>query len=296
MNYFNEKKALINKLSIASRFSKKSRLSRLIANPIKALYPKFLGILNITKEVNVQTFWGKEMKVILPEGVSTSIWRYSYFEEENCFYMIDCLRKGMTFIDIGAHFGFFSLLGSYLVGEKGEVLSFEPMPDTYSQLKENVNGCNNIKTFNYAAFNEDKKVKFFDYGLVNSAFNSMFDRPRKTDINSSNNGKEIIAEAKTIDNIIEEKRIKRVDLVKIDAESSEFQVLKGMSKTIKLYRPDIILEVGDFDIDNVPKSEKIITWLEEAGYIPYELIGGNLEKHRKSQSYEYKNLFFMQKK
>jgi hypothetical protein len=116
---------LINKLSSAVYRARRDRLKRLVANPWKMIYPKLLTIIHKTREVKARTFWGEEMHVWLPENVSKSIWRYGFFEEDVCLYMLYHLEEGMTFIDIGAHIGFFTLLGSHLVGKKGNVLSFE---------------------------------------------------------------------------------------------------------------------------------------------------------------------------
>lgn len=127
---------LLENLSFASNLSKKSRIIRVANNPWKMLYPKIMKIIKKNIEVKVPTFWGGEMSVVLPEDVSVSIWRYGYFEEDVVRYMLRFLTEGMTFIDIGAHFGFFTLLGSYLVGKSGKVLAFEPTPTTYQQLKK----------------------------------------------------------------------------------------------------------------------------------------------------------------
>ena len=114
------------------------------------------------------------MNVWLPEPVSKSIWRYGYFEEDVCLAMLYYLERGMTFIDVGAHIGFFTLLGSYLVGREGKVLSFEPTPSTYRLLKKNVVNCPNVCIYNCTAFSEETNIKFYDYGLEKSSYNLAF--------------------------------------------------------------------------------------------------------------------------
>ena len=44
----------------------------------------------------------------------------------------------MTVIDVGANFGWFSLIFSTLLGNQGSVHSFEPVPPTFKILKQNV--------------------------------------------------------------------------------------------------------------------------------------------------------------
>jgi hypothetical protein len=70
------RQGLLNNLCQAVRASKKNRLSKILANPWKAGLPKFLNITNKSEEVKAQTFFGREMYVLLPEVVSVHIWRY----------------------------------------------------------------------------------------------------------------------------------------------------------------------------------------------------------------------------
>lgn len=54
--------------------------------------------------------------VVIAELVSLFIYRYGFFEEGLTNIFLHYLKPGMTFFDIGAHFGYFTLLGSALVG------------------------------------------------------------------------------------------------------------------------------------------------------------------------------------
>ena len=40
------------------------------------------------------------------------------------------LKPGMTFIDVGANIGYFTVLASRLVGPEGRVIGFKPNPRT----------------------------------------------------------------------------------------------------------------------------------------------------------------------
>src|SRR5215813_2618674 len=48
------------------------------------------------------------------------------------------LSPGGVFYDVGANAGFFSLIASRLVGERGRVVAFEPSPAVAASLKRNV--------------------------------------------------------------------------------------------------------------------------------------------------------------
>jgi FkbM family methyltransferase len=289
-----DRQKLMRQLNNASRFTKRKRIARLARHPWRMLYPKLLEIGRRPKEIRSRTFWGGEMNVIYPETVSMNIWRYGYFEEAVCLYMLNHLKEGMTFIDIGAHFGFFTLLGSHLVGPKGRVLAFEPTPSTCRQLQKNIVNYSehpNIQIFNCAAYNEEREIKFYDYGIQYSALNSGFGIRRKDAAAFAKN--EIKVEARKLDNILKEGGIDHVDLIKIDAESSEIHVLKGMAETLNGSRPALILEVGDFEIEGVPRSKEIVAWLQGMGYSPYQVREGKMVPHEVMENYEYDNLLFL---
>lgn len=102
--------------------------------------------------------------------------------------------------------------------------------------------------------------------------------------------------ARKIDDVLKGKKFKNLNFIKIDAESSEIHVLKGMIETLKNYKPNIIIEVGDFEVHGVPKSKEIITWLEQMNYSPYEIHNGEIVSHIVRERYEYCNLLFLANK
>jgi FkbM family methyltransferase len=62
--------------------------------------------------------------------------------------------------------------------------------------------------------------------------------------------------------IVEGLGLKRVDVIKIDAEGAEVQVLKGGVKTIMRFRPFIVVEVRNRNIDQFEQiNEKLGVFL-----------------------------------
>ncbi len=61
---------------------------------------------------------------------------------------INEIKEGYVVFDIGAHVGFYTLLSSQLVGEQGQVVSFEPFPPNLSYLKRHIqlNKLKNVKS------------------------------------------------------------------------------------------------------------------------------------------------------
>lgn len=262
---------------------------RLVKHPWKMVFPKILHLIDANRMVTARTFWGGRMRVVLPEDVSTVIWRYGFFERDVCLFLIHALKERMVFLDVGAHFGFFSLMASHLVGAYGRVYSLEPTPSTFELLQANVTQAGNITALKLAAFNRDGDMDFLDFGSRNAAFNSLFGvRPGAPDITP----RSIKVRARSIDALVKEGTLPRFDVVKIDAESSELHVLEGMANAIRKFRPLIILEVGDFSIDGVASSNEVVQLLECHGYEVRELAGNEIKPHVRKETYQYGNLLF----
>ena len=233
------------------------------------------------------------MRILLPEEVSLYIWRKGHLEPDTCAFLLEHLNLGMTFVDIGSHFGFFTLLGSSLVGESGHVLAFEPMPRTFRILSENIGmraAYRNIVAFNVGVGAFEGEAEFNDFGPVFSAFNSVF--PARI-LGGGRHAEKIRCRVRSIDSVIDELQLTRCDVIKIDAESSEFLVIAGMARTIERFRPNIILEVGDYDLPGVSTSRKLIDTMIGYGYAAWECRNGQWREHERLDRYSFRNLFFV---
>lgn len=264
------------------RFAK-SQLTEIILRQIKRQY-----------RVVAKTFWQEQMEVWFPEPVSVTIQRYGVYEPELTSFLLRYLKPGYTFIDIGAHFGYFTLLASALVGKDGEVHSFEPTPSTFSVLAKNSSTKQNIKLNNLAVWSNPGTFEFSDYGLRYSAFNSFFN-PRL----NKEEQKNIPAELHTISSVsLDQYTVEfevMPDFIKIDAESSEYQILLGMKQVLTNKRPIISLEVGDEEVEETLSSNEIVKFLLKYDYVPYELTAHKVIPHEILERYRPSNLLFIPK-
>jgi FkbM family methyltransferase len=229
------------------------------------------------------------MRVVLPEVVSAEIY-FNHFAEQNVTYaMLKTLRPGMVVCDVGAHLGAYSLLTSRLVGSSGIVHAFEPTSSTFSLLQENVRARKNIILHNVAVYSENTMVKFRDYGLARSAFNSIYRARIEEDWAVES---ETLVPTTTLDSLFRD-GVRLPDFVKIDAESAELHVLKGMEEIIRVKRPVIALEVGDVESRSVDLSRDVVMWLLDRGYRCFEHERrGNFKTHEVKERYIYDNLIF----
>jgi FkbM family methyltransferase len=270
-------------------------VSKVLKKPYRYIFTKaaniFLNRFNKTLKLKAKTFWNEYFYVVLPDFYSTIIYRHGFVEEYLITYMFRYLKDGSTFIDAGAHFGFFSALASKLVGAKGRVHSFEPTKHTFKVLELNMKSRENVTINNVALWNSAGKIRFRDFGVANSALNTIKEA-RVNDENKNFFEKESY-EINTIslDKYCEDNHIKP-DFVKIDAENSEMEILKGMDSVIQKYSPVIVMEVGDFKAENFSQSRNLLNYLQEKGYKPFEYDKGNIIDHIPKDSYEYNLLLF----
>jgi FkbM family methyltransferase len=287
-----ERRRLINRLSKAARRSRRDRWLRGVTQPWQTVCVRYLRASGSSRDVQARTFFGPTMAVMLPEHVSISLWRYGFVEEEVCLFLLTLLPSGGRFVDIGAHFGFFTLLGAHLVGETGHVLAVEPMPATHAILHRNSAAYRHIETCRCAAFSEARPVIMYDYGVEFSAYNSAIG-VRRGGLRSPKGGTKITVDGRRMDHLLEERGWEGVDVIKIDAESSEGHVLRGCEQTILRSRPAAIVEVGDYGIEGSWESERIVGWFEDRGYEPFEAEGTRIVRYRRRRLDDHANLLFL---
>lgn len=268
-------------------------ICRWIKHSYKILFYYLLLYTKKTVTITTSTFWNGKMQIILPEKVSYNIWRNKYFDESVSIFLLKYLKINDNFIDIGAHYGFYSLLGSYLVGPNGRVISFEPTPSTFNILNSNtINfaSYDNIEAYNYAVFSTEKVINFKDFGVINSAFNTLTIARTSEDIQSE----EIKVKSIILDNFIQKYYSDlKINLIKIDAESAELEILYGSKGLINKYHPKIILELGDLNIELNSNTKKLVDFMQSLGYRPFGYINGVIKEIKQINFNQYNNFIFI---
>jgi FkbM family methyltransferase len=275
---------MLTSLTSSVKLVQKNTLNKVLKRPVRVVLPKLLSEFGIPLRVRTTLFWGAQMDIILPEVVSTHIYRYGYFDFDVCRYFIDYLREGHTYIDVGSHLGFFSLLANRLVGDSGRVIAIEPTPSTANVLQDNLHRYAthpNYQVHRVALSNREGYLNFNDYGILHSAYNSLIgSRDGKV-----SNAAMLETQTLSLDRLVSNLGLTQVDFIKIDAESSELDILAGAENTLIKYRPAIALEIGDTGLAGAPTSSQIIHHLTDRGYIPFELKASKIIQHIKRADY-----------
>jgi FkbM family methyltransferase len=190
-------------------------------------------------------------------------------------------KEGDVVVDIGAHIGRYTLIGSKRVGPKGKVVAIEAHPSVLKMLNKNIklNHLTNVTTLNYAVFSEETKIKLYDHSKQVGAtiYNTvMAGRVRDQDVFVEVN-------ANTLDNILQQNGINAEDVnwLKIDVEGAELEVLRGAANVLSKSK-NITMFVEIHNVDS--KSKNFYTTIMELlGYynfkIELELSYKSGEKH-----------------
>jgi FkbM family methyltransferase len=177
------------------------------------------------------------------------------------------VHPGDTVLDVGANYGYYTMLAAIGVGPQGRVYAIEASPANFAFLKRNVfvNGLGSfVKIFEKAALNERKLLElFFEKGYAGgpSLFTFRLDNPRC---------QRVAVEAVPIDDLIPEDK---VDVIKIDVEGSEPLVLEGMTKLLaRSPKVKILMEFGPPMIRNAKVDPaQFLRRIHELGFATWRI-------------------------
>jgi FkbM family methyltransferase len=239
-------------------------------------------------QIPAHTFFGAEMRVVLPEQSTCEIFCYGAIEEDVTSFLLTHITEGMTIIDVGANIGYFSLLAATLVGPSGQVHAFEPAQGTCEILRHNTRRHGNITVQQKALWSGRTTLPIHEYGRRYSTLNSVRNHRllHESDLALK---RSYDVESITLDEYCAVRDL-APDSIKIDAETAEPQILRGSKHTLARHRPAIALEVWD---DPARDSRDDIAFLTNHGYEAFEYQAGATVPHRLRDNYEYTNLLFV---
>lgn len=141
------------------------------------------------------------------------------------------LRPGMTFLDIGAHVGYMSLLGAAAVGPAGTVIAVEASPPNAALLRANLaaNRAANVEVVEAAASDRSGRVEL-SLSPWNTGDNRAYPVPEM---------ERVEVPAVRLDDVLGGRR---VDVVKVDTQGTDHRALRGLSATLARWRPPLVVE------------------------------------------------------
>jgi FkbM family methyltransferase len=190
----------------------------------------------------------------LPNGRTLSLWSrgddwvsnqvywkgWDGYEPETAPVFFELATRAAVTIDVGAYVGYYTLIAAH-ANPAGRVHAFEPLPRIHERLLRNIelNRLDNVLCIACAVGDTDGEAQFYHVpaGLPSSSSLSLdFMRSSGEFVSST-------VPVVTLDRYVADRDIPKVDLLKIDTETTECQVLRGMRTTLERDRPDILCEV-----------------------------------------------------
>ncbi|CAN5668279.1 hypothetical protein BH18ACT13_BH18ACT13_01700 [soil metagenome] len=209
--------------------------------------------------------FGVTYRLNLRDNVQRDLYYLGGYEQALLSFLADEVRPGDVFVDVGAHIGTIALPMARLVAPDGAVIAFEPALDTAADLERNAlrNGIVGLTVVGSAL-----GVRAGQATLRESE--SKLYHAADMGVRSLHGAGRPIAEVPVIsfDEWVTEARIRRLDLVKIDVEGSEYDVLRGMQKSIRAYGPRLlVIEVVPAHLERSGASPQLVEeFLNNEGY------------------------------
>jgi FkbH-like protein/FkbM family methyltransferase len=289
---------------------------------------------DLSKERAEQCF-GARARCVLPNGLEIvhlnryeTDYVYKEIFEDQCYLRHGIrLQDGDTVVDIGANIGLFSLFVMSRC-RNPRIYACEPAPVVYDLLKANCDAYgSNVRALNVGVSDKRKTATFtfYEKSSVFSGFHSDATEDReaiqavvRNMLNSESASGESVEEyveeltadrlrhrtyecqLTSVSDIIRDNRIDRIDLLKIDAEKSELDIIKGIEDRDWPKIRQIALEIHDPTRAAVKRIEDLLiergyrcaveqeTLLEHAGLFNLYAIRGDAggEVHSDSAAVE----------
>lgn len=163
-------------------------------------------------------------------------------------WIVDNASPDWVYLDCGANVGYYTVLFSQLSPD-GKVHAIEPT-STADMLEENIfyNGCKNVIVHRRA-------VGQYPGRRVDRIFRIWGQPPEELEYDFT-----------TIDHLVPELGLERLDCVKIDVDSFDFEVLMGAERTLGQYDPWLIVELNHALGLRGQSNMAALSWLVDRGY------------------------------
>lgn len=169
------------------------------------------------------------------------------------------LKRGQTFVDCGASFGYFSSLAGSIVGSEGVVISLEPGPQNQSLLLLNLitNGVTTAEVHQVAISDRPGILRYGRSGGNGTVL--------EFDGDPGQIGRYDLVRAVTLDSIV---GTRRIDMMKVDVEGAEGRVFRGATETLSRCTPILVFEFSPPSLEATSEmsGEELLRHLEGLGY------------------------------
>lgn len=236
----------------------------------ESLFPTSYPVTILEQDQNIITCSanGNRWKLDATQFVDREILSKGVFEPESTYWVNHILKEGMTVLDVGANFGYFTVQFSRLVGNTGRVYAFEPSDHFHRRLSEHLrlNECSNVTVLKMGLSDVKEDLQL----LIDDSTATLYwhdDAKKPVAIETIH--------LETLDSYVEAAGLSKIDFIKIDIDGTEPRFIAGAQKTLKKFKPVLLIEFAQLVLmaagSDVPALAK---QLKDLGYTFYSETTG----------------------
>jgi FkbM family methyltransferase len=203
---------------------------------IELIYSKISNTIEARRYQNIDVpekvrYRGKLLYVFPESDWAKRIYvegRYSVSDEDEWNILNEHLSKCDLAFDVGAFVGTHSIMMREIVGEKGQVYSFEPQPDCVDLLERTnyINGFDNCTIIPKSVGDRNGIQKLMTTATPDATSNVVGSDPWDQRYD------EVDVDMIRLDSFLERNQINDVDFIKVDVQGAGLQVIKGIGERI----------------------------------------------------------------
>jgi len=196
------------------------------------------------------------------------------YEHSVVAYLAELKKRyeSLRFVDAGAHYGFFTLYMSKMIGDSGNIYSFEPNWNYFQVLSRNVdtNHLTNVKLYQIAL--SDKKGKaMLETSRIFRRAGLTLEKRRMRALIPDESPKEGSVDTIPFDLLDEQEKI-QPNIVKIDVHGAEGNIIHGMKDSLKHSVEHLFCELHD-EMSDGYTAKSIVDMLQDADMEVFEFQG-----------------------
>lgn len=203
----------------------------------------------------------------LPAFYQEFAWYYPNCELQTKAWFVEHAKNEWVYLDCGANIGYYSILFSQL-SPQGVVHAVEPT-ETFSMLQTNLehNKASNVVAHRLAMGRSVGR-------RVEKIFRLWGQAPEEFEYDFT-----------TVDALVDQLDLKRLDCIKIDVDSFDFEVLMGAERTLERFDPWVVVELNHALGVRGYSNMTAVEWLKDRGYTEALILDyDNFILRRKSQN------------
>ena len=175
-------------------------------------------------------------------------WYYPECELQTKRWFVEHIQPDWVIFDAGANIGYYTILFSQLAPQ-GKVFAFEPT-ETIKLLQENLDHhrCTNVISLPLALGKVSGAIE-------DDIFRIWGEAPERQ-----------VYQFSTVDDVVAQLKLDRIDCMKIDVDSFDFEVLRGAEATLRRYDPWVVVELTYALAKRNQSVPEALQWLYSLGY------------------------------